>query len=118
MKNINICIYTLFSILYLVVSSPPPTIEPIFKIIFKNPKVVTKNNNSPLSIKRRVEDSSLKIMNSTATINYHDNIQTIEHQIILEAHLPENSFFDTWYTPINSAGISLDSVTNTCEKKP
>ena len=118
MKNINICIYTLFSILYLVVSSPPPTIEPISQIIFKNPKVVKKNNNSPLSIKRRVEDSSLKIMNSTATINYHDNIQTIEHQIILEAHLPENSFFDTWYTPINSAGISLDSVTNTCEKKP
>ena len=117
----KILIYFLFSNLALTICAPPPSPspEPIpNRVLDKTPKILIKDNNSPLPFRILKETTAyLQIMNSTFTKIIHDDYITIEHTLIL---FPQNvlvgySFSSQEIYSLNLKGISLEILLNTCE---
>ena len=104
-----------FFILSLTKCAPPPPIpEPIHPIEVEAPTLVKKNIRTNLSHKRLDGTSGDLIMqDSKATITFHEDYQTIEHEIIVVSQ----GDFSGWSFQIDSSGISKDEIENQCEIK-
>ena len=102
----------LFSIITLIISAPLKEPEPMYQIIPKALKLSNKNTNINLSF-RSLEESFLEIQNSTATINYREDHQTIEHHLVLiPKNLPQDNCFTGWsITP----GLEVYDINAKCE---
>ena len=117
----KILIYFLFSNLALTICAPPPSPSPESipnRVLDKIPKILIKDNNSPLPFRILKETTAyLQIMNSTFTKIIHDDYITIEHTLIL---FPQNLLFGYSFSSqeiysLNLKGISLEILLNTCE---
>ena len=106
MKNIFISLFIIISLTY---CAQPPTIEIIKQIIPDTPSVVKKDKNTNLSFKR-LSSTPTKIENSKLTVNFEDNYQTLEHQLTI---VPD--YISGWSFSIDSEGIELSDISNTCE---
>ena len=119
MEAKEIFYYFLFSILTLTICAPPPLPEIIHKREEEKFKILTKDNNSPLSFRILKETNSyIQIVNSTFTkiIDDDDNV-SIEHLLILAPkNLPiDSTLSGVQYFTIKSKVISYNIIFNTCE---
>ena len=111
-KNV---IIILFFILSLIECTPPPAPKYMQQIKPDTPKLVTKGKKPHLAFKR-LEDSNVKIENSTATINFHDTYRTIEHQfIIIAQNLQSGTYYPGYSFGFNSPDTTYKDVSTSCE---
>lgn len=108
-----------FFILSLTKCAPPPPIpEPIHPIEVEAPTLVKKNIRTNLSHKRLEGSADLIMQDSKATITFHEDYQTIEHEIIVVPQgLDEGGFFPGLSFQIDPSGITKDEIENQCEIK-
>ena len=117
MKNNQIILFIIFSIISLINSIAPPDTDPKQIPIIKaeTPKLANSKNLVQLS-KNGLNAGELKIDQSTFKISYHKDYQTLEHQIILVAkNLDTGYYFHYWGMTTSSDGVSLNDITNKCK---
>ena len=105
----------LFLIFALSKCAPPPIPEPMDKILSTTPKFSTKNSKTDLSFRNLKDlETTLLIMNSTATITYYENYQKIDHQItLIPYNLSENICLNGW--ELNILINKIDNISTKCE---
>ena len=92
MKRRERIIFLLFLIITLNKCIQPPNDDSLNQIIANKPELFSLYNNNDLSLKNQEKsDENAVIANSSVTITYYEDYQTLEHQIILvPQNLPEN----------------------------
>ena len=117
MKNNQIILFIIFSIISLINSIAPPDTDPKQIPIIKaeTPKLANSKNLVQLS-KNGLNAGELKIDQSAFKISYHKDYQILEHQIILVAkNLDTGYYFHYWGMTTSSDGVSLNDITNKCK---
>ena len=108
-----------FLILSLIECTPPPTPKYEQQIKPGIPKLVIKGKKPHLSSKRLLDSgsgSTLKITNSTATIDFHDTYRTVDHKMILiPQNLPSGGCFGGYTFSYSSPSITFEDITKSCE---
>ena len=115
--NLNLFKFCLiFSLIIFTTNKAPPYYEPKHQINPSKPELIIINNTNPLSPKKRLQESepSISIQNSSATIHFFDEYQTIEHKIILlPKNLQGNNCFKGYSFPVT--GTALKDISSSCE---
>ena len=114
LNHFKICL--IFSLIIYTTSKAPPYHEPKHQINPSKPELIIINNTNPLSPKKRLQESepSISIQNSSATIHFFDEYQTIEHKIILlPKNLQGNNCFKGYSFPVT--GTTLKDISSSCE---
>ena len=115
--NLNLFkICLIFSPIIFTTNKAPPYHEPKHHINPSKPELIIINNTNPLSPKKRLQESesSISIQNSSATIHFFDEYQTIEHKIILRPkNLQGNNCFKGYSFPVT--GTTLKDISSSCE---
>ena len=108
MRASKIVLIILSSILFITLCSPPPSIELMKQIVPETPKLINKDDKTPLSFKRlEGETPSMKIVDSIATITFQDEYQIIEHRLnIIAENLSSGRYFEYYDFNILSDRIS------------
>ena len=115
MRASKIVLIILSSILFITLCSPPPSIELMKQIVPETPKLINKDDKTPLSFKRlEGETPSMKIVDSIATITFQDEYQIIEHRLnIIAENLSSGYYFE--YYDFNILSDRISEISNSCE---
>ena len=125
MKRRERIIFLLFLIITLNKCIQPPNDDSLNQIIANKPELFSLYNNNDLSLKNpEKSDENAVIANSSVTITYYEDYQTLEHQIILvPQNLPENEIpysytfrIYTYYKYINNTVFNCEILSTISNK--
>ena len=125
MKRRERIIFLLFLIITLNKCIQPPNDDSLNQIIANKPELFSLYNNNDLSLKNpEKSDENAVIANSSVTITYYEEYQTLEHQIILvPQNLPENQIpysytlrIYTYYKYINNTVFNCEILSTISNK--
>ena len=110
----------IFSIITLIISSPPPVPEPDYQVIVNESSLVQKYQ-APSPLKNLDEDapaSSQFVENVEAVITFVDDGKIEEHKLkVTSKNLEEGSYYNLYgFSFTLSDGQSLEVLSNTCNK--
>jgi len=110
----------IFSIIALIICSPPPVPEPDYQVIVNESPIVQKSQ-PPSPLKNLDEDApaaSQFVENVEAVITFVDDGKIEEHKLkVTSKNLEEGSFYNLYgFSFTLSDGQSLEVLSNTCNK--
>ena len=110
----------IFSIITLIISSPPPVPEPDYQVIVNESSLVQKSQApSPLkNLDENAPASSQFVENVEAVITFVDDGKIEEHKLkVTSKNLEEGSYYNLYgFSFTLSDGQSLEVLSNTCNK--
>ena len=111
--------FIVFIILFLNAScSAPPPPKPIEITIIESPPVIKKENNFLIKSFKKLDSDSAKQVkqNSTSVVKFYKDYKIEEHEMIfIPQNLPNGKIFAFWGFSMDSSGINLDEIINSCQ---
>ena len=109
--------FILFMMLFINAScaAPPPS-KPI-EIIIDSPPIIQKENISSVKSFKNLDSTAKQVIqNSTLIVYFYKDYKIEEHEmIIVPQDLDDGYIFKHWGFSMNSSGINLDEIINSCQ---